>query len=191
MATKEQICSAALILLGAEPIASLAETTVQARQCANIYPIARADILRRHAWNCCIRSVMLPPLAQAPVFPSWGRQFALPGDLLRVLTVGIDGDIPYLLEGNRIFANVVSLPLRYVADVQESEWDSNLVALMVKRMEMDLAYPVTKSASLRSDLKEDFYRQGTGVLAVAKTVDGQENEPEDMEQSVFLSARFR
>ncbi len=93
------------------------------------------------------------------------------------------------MEGTRIMANTNQLPLKYVADVTEGEWDTLLTHVMIKRMEMDLAYPITKSTSLRDSLKQEFYAKGVGVLAQAKTVDGQENPPEEWNDSPFLTVR--
>lgn len=190
MATKEEICTNALMLLGDSPIASFNENTPRARLCANLYPIAKRAILRAHPWNCAQRRVQLAPLASAPAF-DWRFQFALPGDFLRVVQVGQSWTAgeDYLIEGNRILANTSVLPLVYVAECTESVFDSLLTGVMVKRMELDLAYPITKSTSLRESLKEDFYRKGTGVLAQAKAVDGQENPPESWGDSPFISVR--
>lgn len=173
------------MLLGQAPIASLAEQTKQARLCANLYPIARQDVLRMHPWNCCIKRVELAPLADAPVGRQWAAQFTKPSDWLRTLDVGSDGQEEYQFEGNRILANVSSLVLRYVADVTEGEWDSHLVDLMTKRMVKDLAYPVTKSTSL-AELKAREYEM---AKKAAKTVDGQENPPEEISDSPFIAAR--
>ncbi len=60
---------------------------------------------------------------------------------------------------------------------------------MTARMRLALAYPVTKSASLRDSMKEEFYRRGSGVLAMARAQDGQENPPEDWSDSPLLQAR--
>lgn len=189
MATAVQICSNALLMLGANPIASFSETTVEARLCANIYPLAKADILRRHNWGCCTKRVVLAPEVQAPAF-DWKYQFARPGDWLRTIQVGELGELlDYQMEGVRILANTNVLKLVYIADVTEGEWDALLTQVMIKRMEMDLAYPITKSTSLRDSLKQEFYAPGVGVLSQAKTIDGQENPPEDWIDSPFIRVR--
>ncbi|MCY0725785.1 hypothetical protein OVW19_29015, partial [Klebsiella pneumoniae] len=81
-------------------------------------------------------------------------QFALPGDLLRVLSVGeVWDDIPYRVEGNRLLANVQVLKLRYVfRNEDESTWDAALVDVAEMMMQAKLAYAVTGSTSLRDSL---------------------------------------
>lgn len=190
MATKVEICSNALMLLGDSPIASFTEGTKRSTLCANLYPLARRDILRKHSWNCVTKRVVLSPMSTAPAFGNWSKQFVPPGDLLRLLAIGTD-DCPegYSFEGKLILANTDVLRLRYIADLDEGQWDSNLTNVMIQRMAMDLAYPITKSASLRDSLKQEFYAKGVGVLAQAKTVDGQENIPEQFGDSPFITAR--
>ncbi|WP_439587495.1 hypothetical protein [Hydrogenophaga sp.] len=189
MATDVEICSSALLLLGDKPIASFADGTPRASICANTYSLAKADILRKHNWNCATKRVILSPESTPPAF-DWKYQFARPNGWLRTIQVGYQGQmLDYAIEGIRIMANTNVLPLVYVANVPEGEWDSLLTMVMVKRMEMDLAYPITKSTSLRDSLKQEFYANGVGVLAQAKTIDGQENPPEDWGDSPFLQVR--
>jgi len=190
MATKESICSAALLLLGDKPIASFTEGTPRAQMCANLYPLSKLDILREHPWNCAQRRVILAPLTAPPAF-DWKFQFAMPGDWLRTIQVGQNWTAgeDYLMEGGRLMANTNVLPLVYVADVTEGLFDAQLVNVMVKRMEMDLAYPITKSTSLKDSLRQAFYMKGVGILAKAKTIDGQENPPQDWNDSPFISVR--
>lgn len=184
MATDVEICSKALILVGDKPIASLSEQTTRASVCANLYPIARRQMLRMHVWNCAVKRVKLSALAGAPTY-GWSNWFAKPGDWLRVLDVGSCGKDDYAFEGNRILANQETLLLRYVADVTEGMWDAGLTDVMVLRMAADLAYPIAKSASL-VQVKQQEYQ---AALRVAKAIDGQENPPEEFGDSPFLQVR--
>lgn len=185
MATDLEICSKALILLGAAPIASLAEKTKAAQVCNNIYPLAMRAILRCHVWNCAIKRVALAPLVGTPVGGEWTYHFAKPGDLLRLLDVGTYGQDEYTFEGNRILTNEPSLIIRYVAEVTEGAFDSLLTDLMVARMAADMAYPITKSASVAQVKQAEYER----ALKLAKAIDGQENPPEQLGDSPFLQVR--
>jgi hypothetical protein len=186
VASDVSICSAALSLLGDKPIASLSEPNrTAATLCANIYPLAKDAIMRMHPWNCLGKRVILSPLSTTPAF-EWGYQFTKPGDMLRVITVGYDGQPEeYLIEGDVILARSNVLRLHYTIRKGEGFWDALLTDLMIKRMTKDLAYPITKSASLAA-LKADEYKE---ALRLAKTVDGQENPPEQFDDSPFIAAR--
>jgi hypothetical protein len=184
MASAIDICSTALVLLGSKPIASFTENTDSAVIVANIYPTAKKDVMRCHPWNCLEVDEILSPLVAKPKF-RWAYQFDLPGDLLRVIEIG--GGLQendYRLQGRRILANTNVLYLTYISDKNESEWDANLTDVMIKRMAKDMAYPLTKSASL-AELKDAEYRV---ALRTAKSIDAQENPPEDFEDESRLIA---
>lgn len=190
MASDVSICSAALMMLGDAPIATLDENTKRAMIVRTIYAQARDDVLRCHPWNCLTVRVLLSPETTVPAF-GWTAQFIKPGDCLRVLGVGDEdyGPDDYTTEGSRILANTDALKLVYVARKDEGEWDANLVGLMTRRIQLDLAYPITKSTSLRDTLRQEYYAPRAGALAMAKAADGQENPPELLGQSTFIAVR--
>lgn len=184
MATEVEICSAALILLGEAPIASLTETSKRATQAASLWPTARRDMLRMHNWNCALTRVVLSPLVATPAF-GYTYQFTKPGDFLRLVQCGEYGETDYVFEGNRIFSNEAVLKLVYIADVDTGQWDSMLTDLAILRMARDLAYPVTRSSSLRSEMNQE-YRMAERA---ARNIDGQENPPENWGDSPFIAVR--
>jgi hypothetical protein len=85
-----EICSNALLLLGAQTINSFDDESDRATLVSNLWPNALEAILRSHPWNCAIRRVSLAPDAAAPDF-DYSYQFTLPGDCLRKLSVGLKG----------------------------------------------------------------------------------------------------
>lgn len=186
MASPISICSQALLLLGDKTIASFTEPSDRATLAANLYPQQRKALMRAHPWNCLQRRVLLSPETATPAF-EWANQFALPGDCIRVLYVGgCDAPVPYKVEGRRILFNGTALPLVYIADVDEGEWDDLLVNLMVERMAAQMAYPITKSGTVADGKRQDF----ADALKLAKTIDGQEDPPQELGDSPLLASRF-
>jgi hypothetical protein len=184
MASDVEICSVALMSLGDDPINSLADETRAATLCANLYPPARLEVMRAHPWNCCVTRVILAPLSAAPAY-GYGKQFTKPSDWLRTLDVGENGNQDFRFEKGRFLADTDALYLRYIADVSEGNWDALLVHVMTKRMRYALAYPITKSTSLEAEAKADY----EAALKQAKSVDGQENPPEEIGDSPFIDCR--
>lgn len=182
MTSSVSICSNALLALGAHPINDFDEDTDHARLCANLYPTVRNKLLRAHPWNCAIKRVVL-----SPVF-GYGYQFSLPGDLIRVLSVGEPrDDIDYRIEGSRLLANVDVIRLRYIfRNEDESTWDAALVDVAEMMMQSKLAYAVTGSASLRDSLAQE----AALLLKQAKAVDGQEDPPEELGGYPTYESRF-
>lgn len=189
MATGVSICSNALLMLGAQTINDFQDqlNLDRAKLCANLYPSQRDSILRAHPWNCCIKRVVLAPLAQTPAF-GYSSAFDLPDDCLRVLEVGTGGlQIDYLVEGRTIQADTMVLELRYVfRNESESTWDSHLIDLMTAAMAAVLAYPVTQSTSERDSREAKL----TQLFRQAKAADGQEDPPQTLGNEHLLASRF-
>lgn len=189
MATGVSICSNALLMLGAQTINDFQDqqNLDRAKLCANLYPFQRDSILRGHPWNCCIKRIVLAPLAERPAF-GYQSAFELPSDCLRVLEVGQGGaQIDYLVEGRTIQANAMALELRYVfRNEVEATWDSHLVELMTIAMASVLAYPITQSTSERDSRKAEL----TQFMRQAKAADGQEDPPQTLGNEHLLASRF-
>jgi hypothetical protein len=187
VASELDVWNAALAELGQHELSSIEDPGTVARACRAMWPAVRTDLMRRHAWNCCVKRATLAPLTEAPEH-SWLYQALLPEDYLRMLSFGLD-DCPehYQIEAGRVLADTTTFRLRYVADKSAEEWDANMAAAAVGLMRARLAYPVTKSTSLR----DAMVKEAAIALREAKALDGQENPSEDIAvDSPLLNARF-
>lgn len=189
MATAVSICSNALLMLGAQPIASFDEAGDRARLCANLYPSNRDAVVRSHTWNCCVKRVALAALTTAPTY-GFAYGYLLPSDWVRTIKVGQYADYAadFRQEGRTLMSDSNSLVLRYVfSNVDEGTWDALLVDVVTKRMAWVLAYPVTKSTSLRDSLRAEFML----AMAQAKSIDSMEEPSEQIaEDSPLISVRY-
>lgn len=182
------LCSNALQQLGDDAIASFALSEgKRARLCGNLWPQVRDYMLRKHAWPCARKRVILAAETATPEF-DWSYQFVLPGDWLRTLQVGKRGERPdFEAEGRRIYADTNALPLVYVwRNEDPSSWDSLLCDVVSAELVARLAYPITQSASL-AQLKR---QEADQMLREAKSIAGQDNEPEDWGDSPFTDVRY-
>lgn len=192
MATPISICSAALLQLGKNPIASFDEDGDLVRQCSNLYPGERDSLLRENDWNCATRRVVLAPSAEDPAY-GFAAQFALPGDFIRLLAIGdirigTPGCRSFKVQGRSILASGAVLPIEYIYRADESEWDGKLVELMTARMLWKLAYPVTQSTTLRDTLKDEYQ----AMARAARAIDSSENPTDTFgsEDFPFLAGRL-
>ena len=181
------ICSNALQRVGAKPISSFDNQTDHARLCKQLWPTIRDSVLRAHPWNCATRRVILAPEIEPPAF-DFSYQFLLPGDWLKTTQVGKHRQrIEYRSEGRYILANVEALPLVFVYRNEDvSTWSSNLLELAEIYVAASIAYPVTKSTTLRDSIRQE----AATALKVAKAVDGQDDPPEEIETGRLIEARF-
>lgn len=189
MATSDvEICSAALTLLGDEPITALSDDTARARLAARHYPEVRDEILAAHPWNCALRRASLAQLAAAP---AWGYAYAyqLPTDpyCLRVLETE-DDEVkePWTIEGRTLLTDAGSVNLRYIARVEDvTDWPPLLASAVVYALAAKLAYPVTGKASLA----DAMLKRAELELRRAKAMDGQEGSPRTYRSTALTEVR--
>jgi hypothetical protein len=191
-ASEITICSNALLELGANPISSFEEATQsggldRARLCSNLWPSVRDAVLRSHPWNCATKRVVLSPDTEAPAY-DYIYQFTVPGDWLRTLVVGYDGqELDYRQEGKRILCESSVLPLRYIwQNTNVASYDAMLQQALQLAMVAKLTYPITKSTSE----KDVNYKIYTSYLRQVRAVDGEENPPETLGDFPLLQARY-
>lgn len=187
MATSDvQLCSNALMLLGADPINSFDDDADRARLASNLWPNACLAVLRSFPWDCSIKRVSLAPDAAAPAF-EFSYAFTKPGDWLRTLSIGEEGDaITWRNEGTKILMDEAECKLRYVyRNTDVTTWDALLVMAGEAYMAMLLAYPVTKSQETRKAMTDLYQFQ----LRQARTVESLEQPAEDVGDKPFIDVR--
>ena len=187
-ASAVSICSNALLILGDAPVASFGEDNDRTRLITNLYEQKRDAVLRAHTWNCAQKRVVLSPDLVAPAF-GWSYAFTIPGDWLRTLSIGTEGDRdPYEMEGRKILMDSNICLLRYIFrnDV-EATWDTLLVDAMTEVMVATLAYAITKSSTQQAYAQEIVQK----FLKGARAVDGQDNPPQTLGDFPLLQNRLR
>lgn len=172
--TEVEICSAALLILGAQPITSMEPNSDRAILCAQLYPIVLESMLREHTWACATKRVALAPDGDAPLY-DYAYQFTLPADFLRMLSVGEFGaEEDFRIEGRKLLADCNPCYLRYVfRNEVEATWDSMLVECVTLALAQRMAYAITQNATLAQSLKADLDK----LLQKARAVDGQDDPP--------------
>ena len=187
------ICSNALLRIGADPINAFtdgnsANEIARGRLCQNLWPSVRDSLLRSHPWNCAVKRLKLAPLSAAPAF-NYTKQFQLPADWLRTLDINDvpTNDYDFRMEGGKILVNTDTLNLRYIFRNEEpSSWDALLVECAELLMAGAIAYPITKSMSLKQELRAEAAR----LLKQARAVDGQEESQQTFGDSPLLNSRY-
>lgn len=187
MASQVDICSNALLLLGAKPINALDEAVDRARLASNLYDGVKRAVLRAHPWNCCVTRVTLSPLVSTPEF-DYAYEFTLPPDCAKILQVGeYFQEVDYRIERGKIRSNEAVLHLKYISNgVSEGSFDDLLIEALKYAMAAQMAYPITQSASM-AELMESKYQL---VLRDARAVDGQDDPPEKLGDDALVASRF-
>ena len=197
-ADKVSICSNALMMLGAEPIADFSEANdpgIARAQLANgLWDNVLEQVQRSHPWNCCVTRAAFSPDSTSPAF-GYTYQFTLPGDCLRILEVGMSGQpegIDYRIErgptgARAMLCNDNPLYALYIKrNDNVSTWDASLVTVMTYAMAHAMAYAITRDPTV--------VQQMDGLLRLAwcdaRTIDGMEEPPRTFGTSMLRASRY-
>lgn len=195
MATEAGICNSALSKLGNNRINSLTEGTPAANLCLEQYGKLRDHLLRSHDWNFAASRVKLAQLSSTPEF-GYDYQYALPSDWMRTISVH-PGDsrrqhiTDYATESTEAEGRVLrtdypDVYLRYVRAVEDPNvMDPAFREALAWRLAMELAVPLAKSGSLRDRMAAGF----EDALAIAKSIDGQDDPPQALPDGSWVAAR--
>lgn len=182
-----ELCSRALIALGARPIAAFDEATVEAEVARHLYPPLRDGLLSSHPWRFATLQAALPRLPQAPA-ADYACAFQLPPDFLRALSAGLPEKgrgLSYRIAGRRLEADVEALTLTYIFRPDESGFPPFFDLALIARLAADFCLPLTESTSraqLLHKLAEDEFRR-------AKAIDSQQDEPSRIEDFTLVDVR--
>ena len=146
--TAIEICSTALLKLGASPISSFTDATAEADVAAKLYPVTRDGLLRAYPWSFTMAQTVLTAETAIPA-ADYAHGFALPADCLRVLSAGVGKSgrgLDYRIQGSRLLADAESLTLTYQRSVPESEFPTFFTAVLVARLAAELCLPLTEGS---------------------------------------------
>lgn len=181
------LCSRALIKIGANSITSFDDGSAEAQVAASIYPIIRDGMLSVHPWNFAIAQRALGNLVEPPL-ADYSRAFELPEDCVRVLSAGITGrgrGLAYRIQRRRICVDADEVVLTYIFRADESDFPPFFNLALVARLAAEFCIPLTDSTSRWTSL----YKIAEEELRRAKLTDAQEDTPPRFEDFTLTEDR--
>jgi len=187
--SETSIVNLALTKLDAARITSIDDESETARKASDIYAKLRDAVLRAHPWNFACDRVKLALLADTPAF-EYSYQFQLPTNCLRVIgAYNSDGGVieDYKIEGKKLLCNYDDVFIKYIKRITDAnQYDANFIDAFATRLAADLAYPITHLTTLGKTMLDAY----SGLLAIAKSIDGQESSSTELQgEDEFLEAR--
>lgn len=186
--TDVELASTALVKLGALPLTSFADSTVEADIARRLYPMARDGLLSAHPWGFTIARVRLVPAD--PHEAGDGRfRFEIPGDMIRSASAGIgssDVGLSFAIEGAQVLASSPSVTLKYHRRAPETVFPAHFVSALTARLAAELCFPITESNSRAETLSQ----LADAELSLAKLIDSQQKTPQRLEDFSLIRARF-
>ena len=181
------ICSRALILIGAEPITSFEDDTSEALIAGNMYEdIARTNLTSTR-WRFATNQSVLNRLTDAPT-GRFNSAYQLPDHLfIHAITVN-DFAIEYNIYGDKAFCDASENDI-LIADftfrANEVGWPSYFSVCVEYAMAVVFATALIRDASLSSLMQSQY----TQLLAKARSTDSQQQTTRKVTTSRFITNR--
>lgn len=182
------ICSRALILIGADPITSFDDGTTEALVSVNMYEdVARASLVNTR-WRFATNQAILNRLTDEPT-GRFDQAYQQPTGTLMVHAVTIaDMPIKYQIYGDKIYADTTAtqqLVVDYTYRANEQDWPSYFTLAVEYALATLFATSIARDANLASLMKQ----QATEAMAKARSLDSQQQTTRKLATSRFITDR--
>lgn len=176
-----ELCSAALIKLGAAPIESFDAETAEAEVSRRLYGPCLEAMLATYPWSFSLAQAELVRDAQNTA-ADFAYAYLPPPDMLRAISASVG---QYRLRGRRLYANTPSVVLVYQRRPDEADLPPYFVQALITRLAAEFCLPLTESTS-RAEL---LSRLAQSELKIARLVDSQQSTPAAVEDFTLIRAR--
>lgn len=168
------ICSTALIMLGADEITTFDDETREAKICKRVYELVVRGCLAERDWTFAQNSVVLNKLSATPLF-GYSSAFQLPKDYLRLVGKENPG-LPHSIKEQYLYCNASELKVNYVFRVSEEKFPPIFNMYVVQSLCKVLAISL-----LEDEKKAAYYEnQADSTRRKAGLVESQSNGNSEM-----------
>lgn len=201
VSTALDICSDALVRLGANPIQSFTEGTPASQICSIVYPKVKGNLLSLYNWKFTHKKFQLARLAAAPK-TQWKYQYALPSDrlsnvpfvLYETASQGAPAYKAFEFVGEVVYSDAETLFIDYQGAVLDSQWPAYFTELVTVAIMGEIAFAITGEISEGERNRRAVYGDpatgAPGLLQRAKTRNSQQTPPQRLEDFSLIEARF-
>lgn len=186
MASKIDLISNALILIGDTPVNALTGGTRRETVASKLYDNIVQNELTKHRWGFARRQEQISRLVETPTNPNgWKSIYQLPTDLLFLITVTPDSS--YQLYGDKVYSNSTqALYADYIYNAPEAEWPVYFAKMVEYALAMDFAASIRDSASARGEMAGAY----VNASRMARFTDSQQYPTEQLRSNPFTNVRF-
>lgn len=182
------ISSRALVLIGANPITSFAETTTEALVASNMYEdIAQASLLNTR-WRFSTNQAVMNRLTAEPT-SRYDAAYQIPNESIMVHTATVnDSPIMYQIYGDKIYCDASEtdeVVCDYTYRSDEIDWP----AYFVVAVEYALASVFAISIARDTGLSTAFEQRALMAMAKARGLDAQQHTNKKLNVSRFITNR--
>mgnify|MGYP003126767478 FL=1 len=184
MATKIELISNALILIGDLPITSLDGNTRAQTVANNLYDNIVQSELTKFTWGFARKKAQIDLTVDSPVGTEWQSIYQLPADMLFLIRV--NPLVPYNLYGDKLYTNTKSaLYVDYIYNAPESTWPVYFSKMIEYALAMDFAPSIRDSGGAM----DANARQYVNASRMARYTDSQQRPVEPLASNPFVNVR--
>lgn len=153
-----RIARHALLKLGASPVSSAEDGTLEAQLFSETYERIRDGLLALNAWQFATAVIEPGRLSGAPD-ADYGYAFQIPADLVRIISVGtpttgFSSGVPYRRSGYQIWTDEKDILLRYVFRPTPDTWPPYFETALIDALAAEWCLPLTESTTRAKALAE-------------------------------------
>jgi len=183
------ICSRALILIGAEPITSFNDNTTEALVAVNMYEDVAQASLCNTRWSFATEQAQLNRLTDEPT-GRYDAAYQLPSNLLMLNAITVnDNKTKHRIYGDKVFTNTSAADeviADYIYRADESDWPS----FFTLAVEYALAAIFASSIARNEGLTQIMEIKANNLMAKARNLDSQQNTTQKLTTSRFITERL-
>lgn len=185
MASKVDLISNALILIGDNPINSLTGSGRAQQVGNNLYDNIVQNELTKHRWGFARTKAQLSLTTETPVDQEWRSIYQLPSDLL--VLIRLYPSTSYQVLGDKVYTNVSQeLHCEYITNVDESNWPVYFSKMIEYALAKDFATSIRDSSSSRGEMTNEYMN----ASRMARFTDSQQHPQTPIQNRPFINVRF-
>jgi len=186
--SKFDICNKALVLVGANTIASFTESTTESKVASQLYESTLENLLTRCRWRFASKQAQLSKNSADPT-ARYESSYALPSDAFIVHTVTVADDvIKYDRYGTNIFTNTSSTDT-VIADYTFQPSESDFPPYFKQTLVFELASLFAGAVARNDQLSELYHKRAIAQMAIAKALDAQAQTTRRIDVDRFRNVR--
>lgn len=186
--SKFDICSQALVLVGANTVNSFDENTTESKVSEQLYESTLENLLTRCRWRFATKQQQLSKLTTNPL-GRYDSAYQVPSDALQIHTVSLsDSIIEYDRYGNEIYADTSASDI-LIADYTFQPSEADFPPYFKQALVFELA-SLFAGAIARNDTLSQLYSNKASIqLTVAKGQDSQQQTNRRVDVNRFRNRR--
>ncbi len=185
--TNIDICSMALLKIGANTISNFNQNTAEAKISKSFYKIVKQKLLSSYPWTFACNLIQ-PASLDEPAIQGYSYTYLLPKNILRIISCGAGdnfSDISYKIMKDRLYANSDIVTIKVIQDIDESQMPPFFINLLVDFLSYEFCLPLTEDHAKSSYLNQVCISQER----LAKLIDAQQKTPEKITKFSLIDCR--